>query len=67
MLVEKGSQVKQGDPLLVVEAMKMEYTINATQTAIVDEILCELGDQVQHGDILLNLSNLNDDVSLEEK
>lgn len=67
LLVEKGDQVAQGDPLLVVEAMKMEYTINATQAAVIDDVLCELGDQVQHGAVLLQLSTPDDDSTPEVK
>ncbi|WP_194436093.1 acetyl-CoA carboxylase biotin carboxylase subunit [Vibrio fluminensis] len=67
LLVEKGDQVAQGDPLLVVEAMKMEYTINATQAAVIDDVLCELGDQVQHGAVLLHLSTPDDDSTPEIK
>lgn len=56
ILVNKGDKVKAGDPLLVMEAMKMEYTITSSQHALVDEVLFQLGDQVQHGSVLVNLS-----------
>lgn len=56
ILVNKNDTVKTGDPLLVIEAMKMEYTISALQPATVDDILFQIGDQVHHGAILLNLS-----------
>ncbi|GAB2649924.1 acetyl-CoA carboxylase biotin carboxylase subunit [Vibrio panuliri] len=68
LLVEKGDHVEKGDPLLVLEAMKMEYTISATQGAVIDEVLCEFGDQVEHGAVLLQLSVKQDkDSTLEEK
>ena len=61
LLVNKGDQVEVGDPLLVLEAMKMEYTINASQAATIDEVMYQLGDQVQHGAVLLQLSAIQDE------
>ncbi|BDR16019.1 acetyl/propionyl/methylcrotonyl-CoA carboxylase subunit alpha [Vibrio sp. STUT-A11] len=55
VMVKKGDKVAAGDPLLVLEAMKMEYTITAPVAATVDEIFYQHGDQVQHGSILLHL------------
>ncbi|MFH4615746.1 acetyl/propionyl/methylcrotonyl-CoA carboxylase subunit alpha [Vibrio diabolicus] len=55
VMVNKGDKVAAGDPLLVLEAMKMEYTITAPVAATVDEVFYQHGDQVQHGSILLHL------------
>ncbi|MFB1054936.1 acetyl/propionyl/methylcrotonyl-CoA carboxylase subunit alpha [Vibrio diabolicus] len=55
VMVNKGDEVAAGDPLLVLEAMKMEYTITAPVAAIIDEVFYQHGDQVQHGSILLHL------------
>lgn len=57
VMVNKGDKVAAGDPLLVLEAMKMEYTITAPVAAIVDEVFYQYGDQVQHGSILLHLAS----------
>ncbi|MGF1908659.1 acetyl/propionyl/methylcrotonyl-CoA carboxylase subunit alpha [Vibrio kasasachensis] len=61
VLVNKGEQVATGTPLLVLEAMKMEYTISASQAVTVEEVFYQLGEQVQHGSVLLQLSPNNDD------
>ncbi|EPI4819790.1 acetyl/propionyl/methylcrotonyl-CoA carboxylase subunit alpha [Vibrio alginolyticus] len=67
VMVAKGDEVAAGDPLLVLEAMKMEYTITAPVAAKVDELFYQHGDQVQHGSILLNLSLISDNVSEEKE
>ncbi len=62
VMVNKGDKVAAGDPLLVLEAMKMEYTITAPVAATVDEVFYRHGDQVQHGSILLHLISAPDNV-----
>ena len=53
VLASKGQQVKKGDALVIMEAMKMEHTIAAPGDGIVDEILYDVGDQVADGAPLL--------------
>ena len=53
VLVAKGQQVKKGDPLVIMEAMKMEHTIAAPADGLVEEILYQMGDQVADGAPLL--------------
>jgi 3-methylcrotonyl-CoA carboxylase alpha subunit len=44
-----GARVDKGAPLLVLEAMKMEHTINAPQSGTVKAFRCAVGDQVADG------------------
>ena len=53
--VKKGDKVSKGQPLAVMEAMKMEHTIAAPQDGVVDEVLYGPGDQVTEGAELLRL------------
>ncbi len=53
VLVEAGQTVKKGEPLLIMEAMKMEHTISAPHDGKVAEVLYLVGDQVTEGAQLL--------------
>jgi len=53
VLVNRGSAVKKGDTLLVLEAMKMENPIHSPVDGKVTEIFVDTGDVVQNGDVLL--------------
>lgn len=53
-MVSEGMEVKQGDPLIVVEAMKMQSTYTAAQNAIVDKIHVEEGDSVARDQLLIS-------------
>ena len=54
-LAQPGQAVKQGQALAVMEAMKMEHTINAPRDGMVAELLYAIGDQVNEGGELLTL------------
>ena len=53
VLVSSGQEVKKGDPLVIMEAMKMEHTIAAPGDGLVEEVLYQVGDQVADGAPLL--------------
>jgi 3-methylcrotonyl-CoA carboxylase alpha subunit len=55
VLVEAGTRVEKGTPLIVMEAMKMEHTIGAPAAGTVAEVLYAVGDQVTDGAQLLVL------------
>ncbi|MFA5959409.1 MAG: acetyl-CoA carboxylase biotin carboxylase subunit [Tatlockia sp.] len=55
ILKKKGDAVKEGDSLLVLEAMKMEHTIFAPKDGILAEFFYEVGAQVNEGAELLAL------------
>jgi 3-methylcrotonyl-CoA carboxylase alpha subunit len=55
-LARAGESVKLGQPLAVLEAMKMEHTISAPRDGTVAELLYAVGDQVDEGGELLRLA-----------
>ena len=48
-----GAQVKAGDTLVILEAMKMENPIKSTRDGKVTQVFVDVGDTVQSGDVLL--------------
>lgn len=49
IFVEVGDRVAKGDPLIVLEAMKMEHQIVAPFAGLVESIACSVGELVQPG------------------
>lgn len=56
VLVRPGQAVAAGEPVLVLEAMKMESEIRAVNGGVVAEVLVREGDQVAVGQPLVSLS-----------
>lgn len=52
---ESGSLVAAGDVIVVMEAMKMEYTLKAQVVGVVQEVTCTVGEQVVLGAVLVRL------------
>lgn len=53
--VEEGEQVTRGQPLLVVEAMKMEHTLRAPRDGKVANLAVQTGQMVDAGLVLLEV------------
>ncbi len=53
LLTAVGAKVDKGQPLMVMEAMKMEHTISAPQDGVIGQIFYAVGDQVDEGAPLL--------------
>jgi acetyl/propionyl-CoA carboxylase alpha subunit len=61
-----GTRVAAGDPLVVLEAMKMEHTITAPGPAVVAAVHVSAGDQVDTGEVLVVLDEVDDPDRSEE-
>ncbi|HEY7745776.1 MAG TPA: acetyl/propionyl/methylcrotonyl-CoA carboxylase subunit alpha [Desulfuromonadales bacterium] len=57
VLVEPGARVRRGEPLMVLEAMKMEHTIGAPADGVVKEVHFQAGQQVEEGARLMSMEN----------
>jgi len=55
ILVSDGQEVKTGDTLIVLEAMKMENNILADTDGVVEKIMVAKGDSVLQNDLLIEL------------
>lgn len=53
ILVKEGQSVTAGDSLVVVESMKMEFSVDATVSGTVRQISCKAGGYVSTGQMLL--------------
>lgn len=49
VLALEKSRVSKGDPIVILEAMKMEHTIRAPITGVIDRIYYQAGDFVEEG------------------
>jgi 3-methylcrotonyl-CoA carboxylase alpha subunit len=57
VLVREGDAVEPGQPLMVLEAMKMEHTIRASVAGRVRKVHFSVGQQVSDGDELLTIDD----------
>ncbi|MBQ7928628.1 MAG: hypothetical protein IJ287_07820 [Methanobrevibacter sp.] len=49
-----GDEVKKGDVLYVIEAMKMEMDVQSDRDGVISEIHIEAGDAVEYRDVVMN-------------
>jgi len=56
VLVKPGDRVTRGQPLVVLEAMKMELTLSAASDGEVREVRCRAGDMVEEQVELVTLA-----------
>jgi glutaconyl-CoA/methylmalonyl-CoA decarboxylase subunit gamma len=57
VLVKVGDTISKGDPVIILEAMKMESEISSMTSGKVVNILVKEGDSVQEGAILLEIGD----------
>ncbi|MFN8791645.1 MAG: biotin/lipoyl-containing protein [Bdellovibrionales bacterium] len=55
VLVTNSQSVKKGQAVLVMEAMKMEYTLKADQEGQIKAVKTQAGDQVALGQVLVEI------------
>ena len=56
ILVNEGDEIKKGDSLLVLEAMKMENMIKSPTDGIIKKIEIKQGDKVEKNELLVSFS-----------
>lgn len=55
--VNEGEEVKSGQAIMVLEAMKMEIEVNAPKDGIISELCIKIGDTVNEGEVLAIYKN----------
>jgi pyruvate carboxylase subunit B len=55
LLVKPGQYVEEGDPIGILEAMKMENELHASQSGVVRVVHVQPGDDVEKGQVLLEI------------
>jgi len=58
IFVEEKQELSAGQPVVVMEAMKMEYTLKCEHATCVDKILVAVGDQVPLGQVLVKFNEV---------
>jgi geranyl-CoA carboxylase alpha subunit len=56
VLVEPGQTVRQGETLVILEAMKMEHPVKADCDGVVAQVLTRKGDQVKRNQLLAEIT-----------
>ena len=57
VMVEVGQEVAAGQPLLIMEAMKMENEMKASHACVIKDILIKKGDSVETGATLIKFES----------
>ena len=58
ILVETGQKVSAGDPLIILEAMKMEHTMRAALDGVVEAVLVIQGEVIAPGQLLVQITGV---------
>ena len=59
VFVRPGDSVKEGDPLIIMEAMKMENEMSAKADAVIDQVHVEEGQNIESGATLVSFRKPN--------
>ena len=55
ILVEEGSEVKEGEPVIILEAMKMQNEISCHVSGVVTSVSVKKNDSVMKDDVLIDI------------
>ncbi len=58
VMVEVGQEIEKNQPIVIIEAMKMEHTIKAHKPLVITDVLYAVGDLVEDGAELVSFEEL---------
>jgi 3-methylcrotonyl-CoA carboxylase alpha subunit len=61
VLVGAGAAIRRGEPLMIIEAMKMEHTVTAPVDGVVASVRFAVGERVEEGAELITLTTAEDE------
>ena len=64
LLVEEGQQIKKNDPVVTIESDKSSVEIPSIFSGKIDSIAVKVGDKVSKGDLILNISSVDQKLSI---
>ena len=59
IIKKSGDQVSVGDSVIAIEAMKMEYILNAETNGKIESINVKEGDQIKESQLLVKIKGTN--------
>lgn len=60
ILFQKDDFVQEGQGVVMMEAMKMEYTLKSEVNGVIKELLCQVGQQVSLGELVIKMESKNE-------
>jgi len=67
VLVKPGDEVQEGQNLVILEAMKMEYPVTAPHGGKVFDVMTNASELAQQGDVLLTLEKAKEANDVQRK
>ena len=63
LLVKEGQEIKKNDPVITIESDKSSVEIPSTFSGKIESIGVKVGDKVSKGDLILNISSVDQKLS----
>ena len=62
-MVKEGQEIKKNDPIITIESDKSSVEIPSIFSGKIESIIVKVGDKVSKGDLILNISSIDQKLS----